>query len=135
MGSPAYAKYLAGVSQAARIRSAVADSRLRPIQREQAQAFAHASLAALVAAWDGYLNELVRNFYSETADPTNSSFHAIYEIARSQSRVVGKRFNTPNWENSRDFLVATTGFDPYSSWVWPARGMERPRSTSGSIRS
>ena len=123
MGSPAQAKYQAGASLAAHIRSAVADARLRPITRQQSQAFAHASLVALVAAWDSYLNELARNFYTETANPGDAAFRSIYEIARSESRRVGRRFNTPNWNNSRDFLVRTTGFDPISSWVWPARGM------------
>lgn len=126
MGSPAEAKYRKGVARAVRLRAAASDPRLRPIPREQSRAFAHASLAALVASWDAYLNELVDNFYAATATPSNADFHAIHEIARTESQNISRRFNTPNWENSRNYLLRTTGFDPISVWVWPARGMTAP---------
>jgi hypothetical protein len=83
----------------------------------------HATLASLVASWDAYLKELVRNFFAETADPSNPGFHATHEIARRASELHSRRFNTPNWENARDFLLASTGFDPLNYWIWPARGM------------
>lgn len=127
MGSPAYAKYLEGASHAARIRAAASDPRIRPITREQSLAFAHASLAAVVASWDAYLNELARNFYAETANALDPPFHAMHSIARAAGRNTGKRFNTPNWENSRTFLIQVTGFDPIAHWTWPARGMGVPQ--------
>lgn len=123
MGSPAQVKYREGVARAARLREAVSDSRLRPIPRDQSQAFAHASLTMLVASWDAYLNELVTVFYLITANPADPAFNRIHEIARRESENISRRFNTPNWENSRDYLLRTTGLEPTSLWIWPARHM------------
>jgi len=112
-----------GVKRARTLRDATTDARLRPIPREGAQTFAHAYLASLVAVWDAYLNELARNFYQETANPLRVDYHGIHEVARMASERAIERFNTPNWENSRNFLIATTGYDPISDWTWPGRGM------------
>ena len=69
MPSQAAHVYMLGVIRARALRDATIDIRLRPIPREDAQTFAHAYLASLVAVWDAYLNELARNFYQETANP------------------------------------------------------------------
>jgi hypothetical protein len=123
MPSPAAHVYVRGVQRARTLRDATVDVRLRPIPREDAQTFAHAYLASLVAVWDAYLNELARNFYQETAHPLRVDYHAMHEVARMASERAIERFNTPNWENARDFLIATTGYDPISDWTWPRRGM------------
>ncbi|TVR98823.1 MAG: hypothetical protein EA406_05570 [Rhodospirillales bacterium] len=126
MPSPAQTKYLGGLETARSIRAAVSDYRLRPMPRRQSQAFAHAALASLVASWDAYLNELVVNFYTVTACPGDPAFHSLHSIAQSESANICKRFNTPNWENARDLLLRTTGFEPTPCWVWPARHMAGP---------
>jgi hypothetical protein len=123
MPSPAASKFHRSAARARVLREVMRDPRLRPLSQVGAQSFAHASLATLVAAWDAYLNELVKNFYSEIADPARPSYLSIHTIAFKASEEAIRRFNTPNFENARKFLVATTGYDPYSDWVWPRRGM------------
>lgn len=123
MASPAFAKYQEGVANALALRCAVTGPRLRPLSRTTAQVFLHAALATLVAAWDAYVNELVRNFFSETASPLDARYEAIHAVARESSERAGLRFNTPNWENAREFLVHCTGYDPFNDWVWPKRSM------------
>ena len=55
--------------------------------------------------------------------PLRVDYHAIHEVARMAGERAMERFNTPNWENARNFLIATTGYDPISDWTWPRRGM------------
>lgn len=123
MGSPASSKYREGVRTAREIRAVLVDVRLRPMTRDKAQTFAHASLAAHVAAWDAYLNQLARDFYAATARPGSPAYMAMHMIAKAQHQEVERRFNTPNYENSREFLLRVTGLDPISCWVWPRRHM------------
>lgn len=123
MGSPAHNKYGDAIARAARLTGLMGDTRLRPIERETSQILGHAALTSAVAAWDAYLKELVRVFFAETANPSNPGFQAIHEVARQASELRAQKFNTPNWENAREFLLLGTGFDPIQSWIWPARNM------------
>jgi len=123
MPSPAAYIYRRGVQRARTLRDTTVDVRLRPMSREDVQTFAHAYLASLVAVWEAYLNELARNFYQATANPLRVDYHAMHEVARMASERAMERFNTPNWENARNFLIAATAYDPISDWTWPRRGM------------
>lgn len=123
MPSRAHAKYLAGRARAAELRAAVNDPRLRPITRDRARVFAHASLAAHVAAWDAFLNELMNDFFAATANPAVGPFDSMHSIGVAHAARLAERFNTPNWENSRNLLLSATGYDPMPDWVWPARKM------------
>jgi hypothetical protein len=123
MPSPAAHAYIRGVKRAHTLREVTTDVRLRPLPREDAQTFAHAYLTSLVAVWDAYLKELARAFYQETAMPLRVDYHAMHEVVRMAGERAIERFNTPNWENARNFLIATTGYDPISDWTWPRRGM------------
>ncbi|HEY8098828.1 MAG TPA: HEPN domain-containing protein [Methylobacter sp.] len=92
----------------------------------EAETLRHAALAAYVAAWEAYLEQLVREFYSITAKPMVPDFNAIHDIARrrtERAKGVLEKFNTPNFENSRALLEENTGYDPYSDWTWPRRSM------------
>ena len=120
MASPAAAKFEEGATRAQILTNLVTDRRLRPIPRFNAQVFMHAGLAALVAGWETYLNELARAFFAAIANPLDSRFHTIHEVARATLDRAAEHFHTPNWENSRMFLVNTTGYDPISDWQWPA---------------
>lgn len=105
------------------LRKVAIDSRLRPLPSKSKQAYYHAALAACVAGWDAYINNLVREFYQCIKDPLAPAFHAIVSISEEQSEQALRRFNTPNAENTRKLLVGATGFDPINYWIWPRRGM------------
>jgi len=83
----------------------------------------HSALAAFVAVWDAYINELVRNFFAATANPLAPKFHAVHSIARDAAERALERFNTPNAENTRNLLIQNTGYDPIGDWIWSARSL------------
>jgi len=123
MPSPAATKY--GIA-AERVRILLAtgnDRRLRPMTSAQVQAYLHASLAANVAAWEAYVQNLVQDFFIEIANPLLLDFHAVHGIARSAAEIALERYNTPNWDNTRNLLARYTGYDPIRDWVWPVRRM------------
>ena len=99
MPSPAAVKYGLASKKAQTLRQTATDIRLRPISRNQAQVYYHSALAAL-AAWDAYINDLVRNFFDVTSNPLDPKFHAVHTIAKRKSEQALDRFNTPNWENT-----------------------------------
>ena len=105
------------------LRSAATDKRLRPMSQEDIQVYYHAALAAYVATWEAYINGLVSNFYDVIVDASDSRFHAIYTVARQAAERALERFNTPNWENTRNLLIQCTDYDPIGDWIWPRRGM------------
>lgn len=123
MPSPAAVKYTLALERAKILRGTANDKRLFPISKDHKQFYYHASLAAMVAAWDAYINALVRDFARLTSNPLDYKYQAVHSILTEINRVALERFNTPNWENTRNLLVQHTGYDPYSDWIWPARNM------------
>lgn len=123
MPSPAAIKFGNGIKRADKLLKLVGDTRLRPQSREDAVDFSHAALAALVAAWDAYLNKLVDDFFVVTSNPLDVNFHSMHSLLKFAAERSLKKFNTPNYENSRNLLIEWTGFDPLSWWVWPAKSM------------
>jgi len=121
--SPAALKYKILSNTARTLRETATDPRLHPISRSQTQIYYHSALAAFVAAWDAYINELVRNFFTTTANPLDPKFHAVHSIARDTAERALERFNTPNSENTRNLLIQNTGYDPIGDWIWSARSM------------
>ncbi|AFY80134.1 HEPN domain-containing protein [Oscillatoria acuminata] len=123
MPSPAALKYQSASNTARILRQTASDPRLQPISRNQTQVYYHSALAAFVAAWDAYINELVRNFFAVTANPLDPKFHAVHSIARETASRALERFNTPNADNTRNLLIQYTGYDPIGDWVWSAKNM------------
>lgn len=124
MPSPAASKYMTAVGPIRTLRKTAADKRLRPMPHDEIQVYYRAALAAHVATWNAYISNLVHDFYNVIADSSNPRLDAIYTIARQAAERAVERFNTPNWENTRNLLEQYTGYDPINDWVWPRRGME-----------
>lgn len=116
MPSPAALKYTASANSIQTLRKAATDRRLRPMSHDKIQVYYHAALTSYVAAWDAYIDNLVRNFYDVIADSTNPKFDAIHTLAKGTVENALTRFNTPNWENTRNFLNQYTGYDPINDW-------------------
>lgn len=79
--------------------------------------FLHACLASQVAAWDAYVKALVDESFIATADPTNVRFSAVHTLCYQVMTQAREKLNTPNSENTRNFLMAYTSFDPWGAWV------------------
>ena len=103
-------------------RQFAADRRLRPLQIDQMQSLYHAALASTIAAWNAYLKEIIREFFSSISTPLLPTSIALHNIARSAAEQITSRLNTPNWENSRNALVQGTGYDPYTEMDKEANG-------------
>ncbi len=116
MPSPAALRYRTTVERIQTLRSTATDKRLRPMSRDEIQVYYHAALTSYVAAWNAYIDNLVRNFYDVIADPTNPKFDAIHTLAKGIVEDALKWFNTPNWNNTRDILNQCTGYDPINDW-------------------
>ena len=123
MASPAALKYDIAAQKARVLRLTATDPRLQPISHSQTQVYYHSALATFVAAWEAYIEELVRNFFDATANPLDPKFHAVHSIAKNTAVRSLERFNTPNAENTRNLLVQYTGYDPIGDWIWSTRKM------------
>ena len=116
MSSPAALKYMTSANRIQTLRKTATDKRLRPMSHDEIQVYYHAALTAYVAAWNAYTNNLVREFYNLISDPSNQIFDAVYTIAQQAAENALARFNTPNWENTRNIIVQYTGYEPISDW-------------------
>jgi hypothetical protein len=123
MPSPAKEGFSISLSHASTLSEIAGDGRIRPITRQDARTFLHASLAAQVAAWDSFVKALVDEFFVVVArplDPNFSSHHAKLQALKDAAK---KKFNTPNSDNARTYILIYTGYDPINDWVWPQRRM------------
>jgi len=121
MPSPAAHKYAVDVTRAKLLKQA---ARLYSrSSRQEKQVLYGASLAANVAAWDAYVNGVVRNFFQVTAAPLVPQARAHHELAWAMAQKLLERFNVPNSENVRNLLIASTGYDPWPGWQWSAKGL------------
>ena len=116
MPSPAALKYTASTNRIQTLRKTATDKRLRPMSHDEIQVYYHAALTSYVAAWNAYIDNLVRNFYDVIADSANAKFDAIHTLAKGTVQNALTRFNTPNWENTRNLLNQYTGYDPINDW-------------------
>lgn len=123
MPSLAHERFQGVSSRAATFLELGRDHRLRPIPRRTQQALSHAALAVLVSAWEAYLEELVREFYSNVYRPTDAGFASLHTVALTTATQNSKKFNTPNWDNARQLLISNTGYDPHPDWAWPSARM------------
>lgn len=118
MASKAASGYKTAAKQAIILRETATDIRLGPPLPEERQIYYHASLAACTSAWNAYIIEIVHNFFDAIANPLDPKFSSLYDLAKEASEGLLNRFNTPNWENSRNILIQCTGYDPMNDWKW-----------------
>ena len=123
MPSRALRKFSDALSAAQCLRLTAKDARLRPIKADVRNDYLHAALAAYVASWDAYLNGVIREFIDNTRQPLDIDYATVHQRLSDFVDVALKRFNTPNWENSRNLLIACTGYDPINDWNWPRSSM------------
>lgn len=91
------------------------------------QVLYHASVAAHVAGWESYLESVVDEFLRKTRRPLDPLFALVHDALSKFAEGATKRFNTPDFQNSRDLVLRTTSFDPYGTWVWDSEGLNVPQ--------
>lgn len=120
MLSPAAVKFREALSKARVLRRKVETFERSIFER---QIYYHASLSATVAAWESYVQDIIKAFFSEIALPGSYGFHALHTVAREQAQQSLRQFHTPNWDNSRNVLVRCIGYDPIGDWTWSRQGL------------
>lgn len=93
------------------------------IQAAHKAACLHAALAMLVAAWEAYLERLVKESQKAMSDATNVKLSAALALLGGLTDKEIKKFNTPAADNARTLLIAHTGYDPINDWHWAAGGL------------
>ena len=121
MPSPAFQSADQAFENSKSLRLSAVSARTDDRNAAARQVYYHASLALSVAAWDAYLNNIVRNFYSVVVIAGDQKFLAMKALAEDFSGFKLNKFNTANFENSRELIVKCTGYDPYGDWGWKRR--------------
>lgn len=85
------------------------------------QTFYHAALAAFVASWDNFIKCLLVEYFSAMQTIGDARLHQFSVIAAGMLKNELKKFNTPNFDKSREIINVTTGFDPFNVWGWPQK--------------
>lgn len=93
------------------------------LSRQELQSVYGAAFVAQVAAWNAYVASLVGCFFQDVANPTIADFHGMHTLAKAFADAQLDRFSTPNAENTRNLIISCTGYDPWTDWQWPVRGM------------
>lgn len=124
MPSLAYNAFIVAAQKAKILRNSIRITRTRLSEYDK-NVYLHASLAAYVAAWDSYANNLIREFFDITANSLDSKYSTIHNILALNADSKLTKFNTPNFENSRALFVTSTGYDPINDWHWPSRRWSR----------
>lgn len=105
------------------LRNAVNDVRIRPVGEQQKQVFLHSYLTGVVAAWDAYIKAVIKEYLGKITDPTDVRYSALYDLLNAFALASLEKLNTPNFENTRNVLISTTGYDPFADCVWTVRGL------------
>ena len=77
-----------------------------------------AAVANAVGCWEGYIEEVLREFVSKVrvqADRRAWTLIAQYEALVDK---LASDLNTPNWDKARELILTVSGMDPYASWIW-----------------
>jgi len=109
--SRASANFRLARARCERLLSVSTDRRLRPVSYADAEPALHAALATLVSGWEAYVESIVMEVVDAIAVGAAVEVGTLALLIKSEvSRAVDK-FNTPNSENCRDFILRFTGLD------------------------
>jgi hypothetical protein len=102
-------------------------------RRHRQDAIHRAGVVMMVAAWQGYIEAIVRESYDAieaaagtTEDAAKSGdapvwARQVFALRRNDIEIRIKKFNTPNSTFVRDILKDTLGFTPWPIWEWRSR--------------
>ena len=81
-----------------------------------------AGVVLTVAAWESYVEAVIREAFVAISPPAGAPAHAVcvHRLAQVTANKQAADLNTPNAENIRRIMQDTVGFDPWSAWSWSA---------------
>jgi RiboL-PSP-HEPN len=122
MDSAALAKFRGAVVGSQVLASFVGSaSATSPSQQFTDQNLMKASVALVVGCWEGYLEDVLKEFVSKTrVQAQRRAWTLIVQFESLVQKLTGE-LNTPNWEKARELIINITGMDPYASWIWAPR--------------
>lgn len=104
------------------------DRRLRPLTYSDMEPGLHAALASFVSAWEAYVESICAEILDEISTIANPQTLAVLSILRLEANNNINKFNTPNFENSRNLILRFTGFDPYNYMTMSSLGLSAQQS-------
>ncbi|MFN9031511.1 MAG: hypothetical protein ACK54C_09395 [Betaproteobacteria bacterium] len=109
-----------GMVAGARVLASFAGSAslVSPSQQFTDQALLKAAVAQAVGCWEGYLEDVLKEFVSKTRVQAHRRAWTLIVQFESLVKKLTDELNTPNWEKARDLILNVTGMDPYASWIW-----------------
>ncbi|WP_155633196.1 HEPN domain-containing protein [Burkholderia stagnalis] len=119
MESAALTKFRAAVVGARVLASFVGNnSPVSPAQHFTDQNLMKAAVAQAVGCWEGYLEEVLKEFVSKTRVQAHRKAWTLIVQFESIVQKMTNELNTPSWDKARDLILIITGMDPYASWIW-----------------
>ena len=94
-------------------------SAISPSQQFTDQSLLKGAVALAVGCWEGYLEEVLKEFVSRTRVQAQRRAWTLIVQFEAIVQKLTADLNTPNWEKSRELILNITGMDPYASWIWP----------------
>ncbi|MDH0049257.1 HEPN domain-containing protein [Comamonas terrigena] len=94
---------------------------ISPTQQFTDQALLKAGIANAVGCWEGYLEEVLKEFVSKTRVHVHRRAWTLVVQFESLVQKLTADLNTPSWEKARELILNVTGMDPYASWIWAPR--------------
>lgn len=93
--------------------------------------FYHAAWAGYIASWDSYVKSVCKEFIAKSnvalslglANDATIAYQAIHSIASDLFDYRLTKLNTPNFENTREFILDCTGLDTYALWRWDRKSL------------
>lgn len=103
------------------LRKLISDTRIKPLKNHQKQIYLHSYLAAIVASWDAFLKSISKEYLSTINNPADVRYNALFRSLEQFALTKLNKFNTPNFENTRNLLLEITGYDPLGDTIWIPR--------------